>query len=140
MHTTPVSLLERLRQPAEEAAWNRFVALYAPLLCHWAKRLGLQGPDAADLVQDVFTILVQELPRFTYQPSKRFRGWLWTVFLNKWRERQRRRTLPVVGERALSGLASPDGALAVCEADYRQYLVRRAAKLIQDEFRPNTWK
>jgi hypothetical protein len=32
MHTTPVSLLERLRQPDRQAAWDRFVELYAPFL------------------------------------------------------------------------------------------------------------
>ena len=90
MDSTPVSLLERLRRPAEQAAWERFVRLYTPLLCQWARRLGLRGADAADLVQDVFVVLVQKLPEFRYDPRRRFRGWLWTVTLNKWRERRRR--------------------------------------------------
>src|SRR5579871_5497349 len=34
---TPASLLERLRQPEGPAAWERFVFLYTPLLCHWAR-------------------------------------------------------------------------------------------------------
>lgn len=50
MNTTPVSLLERLRQPAEQAAWERFVQLYTPLLCHWARRLDVPEPDVADLL------------------------------------------------------------------------------------------
>ena len=50
MSKTPISLLERLRQPEEQAAWERFVQLYTPLLHHWARRLGLQGQEAADLV------------------------------------------------------------------------------------------
>jgi hypothetical protein len=32
MNTTPVSLLQRLQQPAAAEVWSRFVALYAPLL------------------------------------------------------------------------------------------------------------
>jgi RNA polymerase sigma-70 factor (ECF subfamily) len=140
MHTTPVSLLNRLRQPGDEAPWARFVELYLPLLRHWAGRLGLQGADAADLVQDVFTVLVQELPRFTYQPPKRFRGWLWTVLVNKWRERRRRRALPLAGDGLLADLAVPDGVEALCEAEYRQYVVHRVAELIAEEFQPTTWK
>jgi hypothetical protein len=31
MHTTSPSLLERLRDPEERAAWERFVELYHPL-------------------------------------------------------------------------------------------------------------
>ena len=73
MDTTSVSLLERLRQPADQQAWERFVRLYTPLLYHWARRLGLSSEDAADLVQDVLARLVAQLPQFTYDPGKRFR-------------------------------------------------------------------
>jgi RNA polymerase sigma-70 factor (ECF subfamily) len=59
---TPASLLERLRQPAEQEAWARFVELYTPVLFCWRRRLGLQPPDAADLVLDVFLLLVDKMP------------------------------------------------------------------------------
>jgi len=36
IHTTPVSLLEQLRGSAEPKAWDRLVALYAPLIHYWA--------------------------------------------------------------------------------------------------------
>ena len=50
MHTTSLSLLERLRWPEEqEANWRRFVQLYTPLLFHWARRLGLSAEDASEL-------------------------------------------------------------------------------------------
>jgi RNA polymerase sigma-70 factor (ECF subfamily) len=82
MDKTPASLLHRLRQPNAVDAWPRFVELYTPLLYYWAKRLGLQQQDAADLVQDVFVLLVQKLPEFAYDRHKSFRGWLRTVTLN----------------------------------------------------------
>src|SRR5688572_2723905 len=75
MHTTPPSLLERLRRPAEQAAWPQFVKLYTPLLCHWSRRLGLRDGEVEDFVQDLFVMLVRKLPEFNYQPSQRFRGW-----------------------------------------------------------------
>lgn len=62
MISTSASLLDRLRRPNEEAAWNRFVALYAPLLRIWAGRLGLEASDADDLVQEVFITLLRDLP------------------------------------------------------------------------------
>jgi DNA-directed RNA polymerase specialized sigma24 family protein len=73
MEHTPASLLERLRQPGDAGAWGRFVELYTPVLFAWARGLGLQDADAADLVQDVLTGLVRTLPSFQYQPGKRFR-------------------------------------------------------------------
>ena len=110
MHTTPISLLERLRRPDEQAAWERFVELYTPLLFHWARHVGLQDADAADLVQDVLTVLVQKMPAFVYNPDKSFRSWLRTVTMNRWRDNQKERgKKSLVGDaRALEDLASPD--------------------------------
>jgi RNA polymerase sigma-70 factor (ECF subfamily) len=65
-HVTPASLLERLRDPREQTAWKRFVQLYTPLLFRWARRAGLPTQDAEDLMQDIFTTLVQRLPAFRY--------------------------------------------------------------------------
>ncbi len=76
MNSTPASLLDRLRKPNESSAWERFVELYSPLLFAWAKRLGLQTSDAADLVQDVFLLLCRKLPEFEYDASRSFHGWL----------------------------------------------------------------
>ena len=142
MHTTPASLLERLRGPAQAANWERFVQLYARFLFYWASRLGLQEQDAADLVQEVFTTLVQKLPGFHYDRNKSFRGWLRTVLLNKWRE-HRRRAVATAGQGDsgfLGELPAPDEALAFDEVEYQQHLVRRALELMQAEFSPRMWK
>src|SRR6516225_8631890 len=96
MHTTSASLLERLRLPTDQAAWERFVQLYTPLLYYWARHLGLQPNAAADLVQDVLTALVQKLPEFVYDRDKSFRNWLRTLTLNRWRNNRRRRAVPVL--------------------------------------------
>src|ERR1700722_11673297 len=88
---TPASLLQRLRQPDEQGAWERFVDLYTPLIFFWACRMRLQAQDAADLVQDVFTTLLQKLPEFHYDPGKSFRAWLRTLTVNRWRDSLRRK-------------------------------------------------
>jgi RNA polymerase sigma-70 factor (ECF subfamily) len=142
MLTTSVSLLERLRDPGEQQAWAWFVKLYTPLLYHWARRSGLQDQDAADLLQDVFTILVQKLPEFTYNPHQSFRGWLRTILLNRWRNFLRQRTArPLEGrDDPLPEPAGPDVADVLAEAEYRQRLVERALQLMQTDFQPTTWK
>src|ERR1051326_2589927 len=85
MYTTSASLLQRLREPKPDTAWERFVRLYTPLLYYWGRRLGLQQDDAADLAQDVLLTLLEKLPEFSYEHN--FRGWLRTVTHNKWRDR-----------------------------------------------------
>jgi RNA polymerase sigma-70 factor, ECF subfamily len=139
MHTTSFSLLERLRQSGKpEAEWKRFVQLYTPLLFYWARKLGLTAPDAADLVQDVFVVLVQKLPEFVYDRQKKnFRGWLRTILFNKWRDlcrRRKGRQGPVLSEEL------PDDAALFAEEEYRAHLVQQALQLMQAEFQPTTWK
>jgi RNA polymerase sigma-70 factor (ECF subfamily) len=142
MNSTSASLLERLRQPAEQEGWDRFIKLYAPLLFYWARRLHLQDTDAADLVQEVLTTLVVKLPQFQYDPSKGFRDWLRTLLLNRWRDQCRRRVPTPVGggDGVLGEVAAPEDLDCFGEAEYRQFLVRRALQLMQAEFAPRTWK
>jgi RNA polymerase sigma-70 factor (ECF subfamily) len=142
MTKTPASLLERLRQPAEGQAWERFVALYTPLIYSWGRHVGLQDQDAADLVQEVFLKLVRVLPDFRYDARESFRAWLRTVTLNTWRDRRKRRgDRPLPGdEAALAGVAAPEDPESFWEAGYRRQLVGRALALMETDFRPTTWK
>jgi RNA polymerase sigma-70 factor (ECF subfamily) len=66
MSETSVSLLERLRSRPDNAAWQRLVELYTPLLHGWLRRHGLRSSDVDDLVQDALAVVVRELPRFEH--------------------------------------------------------------------------
>jgi len=140
MNTTSVSLLQRLRRPNEPGAWERFVQLYTPLIYHWARRSGLQDSDAADLLQDVFVILLRKLPEFDYSRDGSFRAWLRTVSMNVWRTRLRRRSVPTDPGVSPDGVAAPDGVAELAEAEYREHLVRRALELLRTDFEPTTWR
>ena len=101
MYTTSIGLLDQLRDQAASQSWVRFVELYTPLLHYWASRLpGMQEADVSDLVQDVFLVLLAKLPTFQYDPGQSFRGWLRTLLLNRWRDRNRARSRPVDAGRA----------------------------------------
>jgi RNA polymerase sigma-70 factor (ECF subfamily) len=140
MHTTSASLLERLRLPAERDAWNRFVDLYTALLYYWAQRLGLQESDAADLVQEVFAVLLRKLPEFDYKRDKSFRSWLRVVLINKWREHQRQAAGRPDARGSLGDVVGPEPSEELWEAEYRRYVAGRALRLMQSEFQPNTWR
>jgi RNA polymerase sigma-70 factor, ECF subfamily len=141
MDITPASLLERLRQPADHAAWERFVELYTPLLYYWSRRAGLQQQDAADLVQDVLTLLLRKMPQFNYHGDGSFHKWLRTVMLNKLRENLRRAgARQAAGGSALDDVPAPDDAPELEEAEYRRHIVQRALKVLEPEFSVLTWK
>src|SRR5207245_3376581 len=98
-------------------------------------------PSAADLVQEVFAILIQKLPEFAYDRRKSFRNWLRTVMFNKWRDLRRRGDLPQQADEAtLAELPGPDRADWVGEEEYRQNLIRRALQIMQADFQASTWK
>jgi len=142
LDSTNVSLLERLKSPVDQKAWSRFVDLYTPLIYCWARQIGARESDAADLVQEVFGLLVQKMPEFAYDPHKKFRAWLRTVTLNKWRDRCRReaaRPNEVHSDDSLNR-AEAVGDDWLGETEYRQQLVARAMQLMQSEFQPTTWK
>ncbi len=140
MTTTSITLLERLRRPDDQQAWARFVEIYAPLLFHWARRAGLNEPDAADLVQDVLLLLLEKLPDFAYDPQKTFRGWLRTVTLNKWREKQRRREVTQAAGAPLDQLPAQEESEKFWDVEYRQYLLGRVMETMQATFQPTSWK
>ena len=139
-----MTLLQRIRQPDDQAAWNRFVDLYSPMLFAWAKRAGMSEHDAVDLVQDVFLVLMAELPRFEYDATrKNFRGWLKTITVNKCRERQRRKNpvaAPGGSEGGLSAIVDDATVEAFWEGEYRQHLIAQALRLMQSDFEPQTWQ
>ncbi len=140
--TTSVTLLERLRGGLDEDAWRRLVQLYTPLLFFWARRCGETEHDAADLVQEVFVILLQTLPTFAYDAkSGRFRAWLRTLLLNKLRDRKRREARADKAHAEHQAQVDlPDGAEQFWETQYQQELARRALRLMQAEFTPSTWQ
>src|SRR6185369_10001515 len=134
MNTTHISLLERLRQPGQAQAWDQFVELYTPLLHAWTRRLAMPDADAEDLIQDVFVVLAQELPAFRYDAERgSFRGWLKTIALNRWRQQQRRRKVPLADGEILADVPAPADA-PFWEVEYRQHLVSRTLQRLGGEF------
>ena len=116
--------------------------LYTPFLYHCVQKSGLVDPDAADVVQDVFVVLLEKLPTFHYEQNGSFRAWLRTVTVNKCRERfRKRRDVAVGGSEAglIDGLEIPDQN-SLWEVEYRHQLVARAMEIMQSDFEPTTWK
>jgi len=139
MDPTAPSLLEQLRRSGEEAGWEGFVHLYAPLLCHWARGLGLHGGAAADLVENVFAAVANNLHQFQQDGEQPFRNWLWTMALDVLHSRRRLATGHQAREAEVDTvpMAAPPGVLT--ENEYRQYLVQRTLELIRVDFEHATW-
>jgi len=82
--STQPTLIQRLRDPADHAAWHRFESGYRELVVRFAMRRGLQRTDAEDVSQAVFAAMVTAMQGFTLDPSRgRFRDYLFRAVRNE---------------------------------------------------------
>jgi RNA polymerase sigma-70 factor (ECF subfamily) len=81
--TTQPTLLARLRDHADHAAWREFEERYRDLIQRYCRRRGLQQSDAEDVRQMVLLNLARQLKSFEYRPDRgRFRSYLGQVTRN----------------------------------------------------------
>jgi RNA polymerase sigma factor (sigma-70 family) len=67
---TPLSLLEKLREGGDDAAWQRFYAFYAPLIVGFCLQKGCSRAMADDILQETMVALLRQMPTFTYDPRR----------------------------------------------------------------------
>ena len=85
------SLLVRV-QAMQPDAWARLVEVFSPIVYRWARQAGLAASDSADVVQDVFIAVANNVSRFERQKEKAsFRSWLATITRNRVRDCFRRK-------------------------------------------------
>src|SRR5271155_1825626 len=142
---TRASLLLRLRNPRDGAAWKEFVELYAPLVYGYARKQGLQDADAADVSQEVLAVVVGAIGRLEYDPARgAFRNWLFTLVrrrLSDWREAQRKRAQGS-GDSAthhyLHECLSPHDVEAEWEAEWKRHVFLWACEQVRKDVTAGT--
>ncbi len=80
---TNESLILRVKDPADAAAWSDFLAIYRPVVVRMACGRGLQHADADDLAQQVFLSVAKAIE--DWQPDSKgppFRAWLARITRN----------------------------------------------------------
>ena len=145
---TRPSLVVRLRNARDEAAWAEFLAIYEPLILRLLNKHGLQESDARDVCQQVLAAVARDIEQWKPDgAAASFRRWLFQIARNrvvKFLSRQRPGTIAAGGTDALESLAAqPDPREALSddfENEYRQQLLLCAAGQIRVEFRETTWQ
>lgn len=141
--TTRVSLLLRLRDRANQAAWDEFAAVYRPVIYRFARKRGLQEADAQDLVQNVLAAVAERIG--DWEPNEdraRFRSWLCRVASNQTITMYRKRKPDAGrgGTTALAVLASQEADASDLELNYRREVFRLMARKAKAEFGESTWQ
>jgi RNA polymerase sigma-70 factor (ECF subfamily) len=144
---TRASLLVRLRDPRDGAAWTEFVDLYVPVIYGYLRKQGLQDADAVDLSQDVLAAVAGAVGRLEYDPSRgTFRRWLFTVVLRKlsnWRRDRRHRphgSGDTATQQLLEQWPGPAGEEAAWEATWEERLFAWACTQVRCAVTDTTWQ
>lgn len=146
--TTRQSLVLRLRNLDDQAAWAEFVGIYEPLVYQLARGKGLQDADARDLCQEVFRAVAGAIERWDPDPAKgRFRGWLFRIARNLLvnyfadQSRHARGTGSTSVHEMLEASPAQDAQTeAEFAAEFQRQAFRRAAGQVKHEFGDATWQ
>jgi RNA polymerase sigma-70 factor (ECF subfamily) len=144
---TRASLLVRLRDPGDEAAWTEFIDLYGALVYNYARKQGLQAADAADLGQEVLRAVATSVGRLEYDPRRGlFRNWLFTLVrrkLSDWRAAQRRGPCgsgDSATRQVLEQIPTPPAADAAWEAEWENRVFAWACAQVRKDVADSTWQ
>ena len=144
--STSTSLLERVKARDPEA-WRRLVKIYGSLVFFWCRQSGLSVPDAADVLQEVFSAVAIHVADFRREGAgDTFRGWLWTITQNKIRDHARRRRHR---PEAQGGTTAQQELEEIPDAASDSYepspigscaIMHQALESIRGEFEDRTWQ
>ena len=147
MNPTSVSLLDRLKAARpDDPDWLRLEEIYRPLIRRWLGRVPGLGDESADLTQEVFLVMVRDIPTFERQRQGSFRAWVRQVTVNVLRNHRKRHFRKrAVGMDAcdafLDGLAKPNSELArEWDLDHDRHIFQKLQKTVQPGFAPATWE
>ena len=144
---TRYSLLVRLSDPGDIAAWSEFKDIYENAIYRYSRSRGLQDSDAQEVVQQVLLVTYQVVSE--WEPSGRagsFRSWLLQTARRVCLRALRNRSHcdRPVGDGSLvaklHNLAASDGPGDADHRDWQRWALCWAVGQIEREIEPATWR
>lgn len=154
---TRYTLLARLADREDAAAWHEFAEIYEPAVVRFARRRGLQESDARDVAQETLAAVAKSLSRWTERASEAnstndsskagrgtsFRAWLYAVARNIAVNRlQRGRDHRGTGglDDSFANVAASSTLAAAFDREYRLAALTWAGQHVQREVSSETWQ
>ncbi len=150
---TRQSLLERLRDSADDESWRAFFETYWRLIYFTGIKAGLTEVEAQDLVQDTIISVFKSMEDFHYaRQNGSFKNWLlgltrWRI-IDQFRKRQKNlTTLPEsCGSDSHAGVTAPIGQEvtfdleATWDKEWTENLMQAAVERVKRKVNPKHWQ
>ncbi|MEC8559084.1 MAG: sigma-70 family RNA polymerase sigma factor [Planctomycetota bacterium] len=135
---TTTALLEGLRDSENAILWEAFDRRYRPILVGFARNLGLDEVDAADVAQETLSRFVQEYREGRYDRSRGRLG-AWLVGIARYRildlRRKRAGSRQVAEPEALASLDDEQHLSRIWDQERRQALLQEAMGELREHSR-----
>jgi RNA polymerase sigma-70 factor (ECF subfamily) len=143
---TRASLILRLQDAEDIAAWDEFAAIYGPVVFDVARSRGFQAADAENLVQEVFMAVAGSISPWLQRDDRgSFRAWLLRIARNAAIDmitQRATRSLGRDGSEAqvhLENLAAPELSDAL-DLQYERTVFQWASERVRASVAEHTWQ
>lgn len=146
------TLLARMKDFEDQAAWQEFFNTYWRLIYSAARKSGLTEEEAQDAVQDTILEMLKQIPRFDYQPAKgSFKSWLMVITRQRI-ARQLKKRLPAIRHQpadedtsrtgTVDRLADPETPLleSIWESEWQEHLMGAALAQVKAKVKPRHYQ
>lgn len=144
---TRASLILRLQDAEDMAAWDEFAAIYGPVVFNVATSRGFQAADADNLVQEVFMAVASSISNWLERDDRgSFRAWLLRIARNAAVDmitQKATRSLGRDGSEAqahLVNLPAPSELSSALDLEYERMVFQWASERVRDSVAEHTWQ
>lgn len=144
---TRASLILRLQDAEDLAAWDEFATIYGPVIFNVATSRGFQAADAEDLVQEVFMAVASSVSNWLQRDDRgSFRAWLLRIARNSAVDmitQKATRSLGRDGREAqidLANLPAPSEVSNALDMEYRRMVFQWASERVRESVAEHTWQ
>ncbi len=144
---TRASLILRLQDAEDMAAWDEFSAIYGPVVFNVATSRGFQSADAENLVQEVFMAVVSSVTNWLQRDDRgSFRAWLLRIARNAAADmitQKATRSLGLDGSDAqvhVANLPAPSALSSALDLEYERIVFQWASERVRASVAEHTWQ
>lgn len=144
---TRASLILRLQDAEDMAAWEEFAAIYGPVVFNVASSRGFQAADAENLVQEVFMAVAHSLSSWLQRDDRgSFRAWLLTIARNTAVDMIRQKAIQPLGRNdqeahaCLANQPAPSELSSALDLEYERQVFQWASERVRELVAEHTWQ